>query len=142
MDMSSEEQVFGHLQACDQDFMPPLSDRLDLRSYSKKILNLAHRCEAWSARRELIGLVAFYNNGAAGTAFITNVSVLSKYSGMGIGKRLVMKTIDYLMSQDAAELELEVNGKNQIAINLYRSLGFAEKGMNGTELKMVLNLKK
>ena len=52
---------------------------------------------------------------------INNIEVLSSYRGKGFGKKL----LEHLISK-GKDITLEVNETNNIAISLYKSLGFKE----------------
>jgi len=58
---ASEVEIAEHLSRCEADFVPPLSGRLEINDYAKKIASKAMRFEAWSDGR-LVGLVAGYCN--------------------------------------------------------------------------------
>jgi len=75
---ASEVEIAEHLAHCDADFLPPLSSRVEIVDYARKIVAQAARFEAWSGGR-LVGLVAMYcNDQERQIAYITSVSVLSK----------------------------------------------------------------
>ena len=52
---ASEAEIVGHLWHCDANFVPPLSDRVEINDYANKITNKAMRFEAWSGDK-LVGL--------------------------------------------------------------------------------------
>jgi ribosomal protein S18 acetylase RimI-like enzyme len=52
---------------------------------------------------------------------IRDVYVLPKYRGLGIGKKLMIKIMDHLKNK---KIILYVDPKNEVAINLYKKLGF------------------
>ena len=54
---ASTVQIAEHLLCCDPDFVPKLSERVDIPDYAEKIVNKATRFEAWS-NGTLVGLVA------------------------------------------------------------------------------------
>ena len=58
---ATEAQIAEHLARCDADFVPPLSGRVEINDYAKKISIKAKRFEAWSGDI-LVGLVAAYCN--------------------------------------------------------------------------------
>lgn len=116
--------IHEHLERCSDSFIPPLESTVDLDEYTKKIIAFAKRFEAWE-NDELIGLVAVYMNDLAnGYAFITNVSVNKAHGGQGIAKRLLEQCIEDARKHGFKTIGLEVSKENQIAIALYKKLGF------------------
>ena len=117
-------QIAAHLRACDDSFVPLLSERVDLDAFAEKILARAERFEAWSDQR-LSGLLAAYCNDAQRrVAFITNVSVVPRCQGLGIASNLLQACIDHVRQCGFERLELEVNAQNTAANRLYYKHGF------------------
>jgi len=130
--------IYSHLVFCNQEFVPPLEQRIDISSYSNKIFEKATLVEAWD-NDLLIGLVAIYINQES-KSFITNVSVNSKYQGKGIAKELVKNTIEFAVSKKSLIIELEVNYLNNSAILLYKNFDFIPIGNNDNKLIMQKNI--
>ncbi len=127
---SSEEALVTHLRACDADFIPPLSSRVEISDYAKKIVGHANRFEAWSGR-VLVGLVAAYcNDQDKLTAYITSVSLLKEWTGKGIGSRLMEQCIEYAKSLGIRQIDLEVATDNTSAIRFYETCGFVSDKLN------------
>ncbi len=55
---------------------------------------------------------------------ITNIAVNLKYRGMGLGRRILEFAIDHYSGMNLKGITLEVNVKNVVAIELYKSMGF------------------
>ncbi len=122
---ASFEDVKTHLTSCDKNFTPPLSEKVDIAEYAKKIADRAVNFESWDAEK-LAGLIACYFNDAAKKGFITNVSVLGEYGGKGIASALMTNCIERVKEQDFQAIELEVNKSNSGAIGLYKKFNFFE----------------
>ena len=60
---------------------------------------------------------------------ITNIAVLKEARGQGIGRALTAGLLQYLANLGAAYATLEVRKSNEIAQNLYKSLGFIKLGV-------------
>lgn len=60
---------------------------------------------------------------------ITNIAVLKEHRGQGTGKCLTHGLLQYLSNLGAAYATLEVRRSNDIAQNLYKSLGFVQLGV-------------
>ncbi len=65
---------------------------------------------------------------AAGEAHLLNVCVAPAAQRRGHGRRLVLRMLDVARWHGAERLFLEVRPSNPVAIELYRSLDFAEIG--------------
>jgi len=139
---ASEEEITLHLLHCDADFVPRLSDRVEVKDYAKKIACKATRCEAWSGGK-LVGLVATYcNDQEKRIAYITSVSVLKEWTGKGIASKLISQCIEHVIASGMRQMVLEVGGENVSAIRLYEKRGFLAAGnVNGVFVDMTLNLK-
>ncbi len=60
---------------------------------------------------------------------ITNIAVLKGERGQGIGRMLTVGLMQYLSNLGAAYATLEVRKSNEVAQNLYKSLGFIKLGV-------------
>lgn len=69
---------------------------------------------------------------------ISNVAVLDKYRGQGIGRRLMEAALDHVTRRGGRTAYLYVRDDNPSAMHLYLGLGFAEVDRS-TELKLVLS---
>ena len=60
---------------------------------------------------------------------ITNIAVYKEERGQGIGRKLTEGLMQYLSNLGAAYATLEVRKSNEVAQNLYKSLGFIKLGV-------------
>lgn len=121
---ASEAEIAKHLARCDADFIPPLSGRVEINCYAKKIMSKATRFEAWSGG-VLIGLVAaYYNDQNSRMAFITSVSILREWTGKGITMQLMSQCIKRAKETGMRQISLKVASANTSAIKLYKKNGF------------------
>lgn len=72
---------------------------------------------------ECVGTVQglFISKGFGG---IQNLGVAVDYRGLGIGRALLLKTLDGFAAAGAKRASLEVTAKNDAAVRMYRRLGF------------------
>jgi RimJ/RimL family protein N-acetyltransferase len=91
-----------------------------------------------------IEIIAIIDGKVAGTAGIEavgrkhklrhraelGISVLKEYWGLGLGKALTKACIQCAKEAGYTQVELNVVAENEVAINLYQSLGFVEFGRN------------
>jgi ribosomal protein S18 acetylase RimI-like enzyme len=131
-------RIAEHLRLCDAQFVPTLSARVDIGEYAQKIAGRAVQFEAWSDG-SLIGLVAAYADDAIRrVAFITSVSVLSGWTGRGIGTRLMRDCIEYAKLNGMRKVRLDVAAEQTAAIRLYEKCGFSGGDARGAILGMYL----
>jgi ribosomal protein S18 acetylase RimI-like enzyme len=137
---ASGDELLAHLRACDADFVPPLSQRVDLAAYADKLLRHALRVEAWHQER-LVGLVALYCNDSEGhCAFVTSVSVEPALRGTGLARRLVARACERARATGMKRARLELHPDNSAARRLYERAGFAAQPGHGAILTMELAL--
>jgi GNAT superfamily N-acetyltransferase/SAM-dependent methyltransferase len=133
-------QIEQHLRACDSQFVPPLSARVDLVAYARKLAERSSSFEAWS-EGELVGLVATYFGAERGSeAHISNVSVLPQWTGQGIASALLNQCIEGAKLAHQGSIKLEVSADNSAAVRLYTGAGFVIRSTLGTICAMQLML--
>jgi ribosomal-protein-alanine N-acetyltransferase len=123
---ASENEILNHLSECNNSFVPPLSNKVDLISYSKKIVEKAITFEAWHEDK-LAGLIAaYFNDSEKRTGYITNMSIVPEFTGRGIGSELLLNCINYAVKEDYYEISLEVNKLNVKAVSFYKKQNFVQ----------------
>ncbi|MFX1256059.1 MAG: GNAT family N-acetyltransferase [Promethearchaeota archaeon] len=55
---------------------------------------------------------------------LNTISVTQEARGQGIGKRLIMRLLDWFKDQGIEQVSLHVDYRNHVALELYYSLGF------------------
>jgi ribosomal protein S18 acetylase RimI-like enzyme len=139
---ASEAEIAEHLLYCDASFTPPLTGRVEIRSYAHKIAGKATRFEAW-ADDTLVGLVAAYcNDNERRTAYITSVSVVKGWRGKGVASHLLEQCIVRARELGFACIELEVETRNIGAVKLYGRSGFMINRVDGLAAIMRLDIGK
>ncbi len=137
---ATEVEILDHLKKSDQQFIPQLSSRVNLEVYAQKLSKFADNFEVW-VDNELAGIVAAYmNDRLEGRAFISNVSVLEKFTGKGYASRLLENCIQDAKSNCFKEVVLEVNSNNQPACSLYYKKGFRLKENHNDIFKLILEI--
>ena len=130
LNQATAAEIARHLSRCDSDFVPALSDRIDISDYAHKITEKAVRFEAW-ATAEVVGLVAVYcNDIERRAAYVTSVSVLRKWQGAGLASQLFERCIEYVTEMGFKCIELEVDCGNPNALRLYGRKGFEIDAVN------------
>jgi ribosomal protein S18 acetylase RimI-like enzyme len=119
------EDLRYHFGLLNKDFIKQLESRKGLKKYIEKVHTNATLYEFWEDNK-LIGIAAVYENrDIKKPAYLTNLSVVEKENGKGIGKKLMDVAIESLKEKEYTELLLEVQKNNDNALRLYRQLGFA-----------------
>jgi ribosomal protein S18 acetylase RimI-like enzyme len=124
---ASEKEIHSHLSESNSSFIPPLSERVNILDYSKKLFERSVTFEAW-ADNKLIGLIAAYFDKETNNSFITNVSVAKAYGNLGIAGNLLNMCIDHLTENKGNEIQLEVHKENLPAISFYTKFNFFKAG--------------
>jgi ribosomal protein S18 acetylase RimI-like enzyme len=122
---SSEDDIREHLRACDQQYDPALSTRVDIAEYARKIRAHAFTIEAWDERL-LVGLLAAYANLPNRSCYVTNVSVLPRCARTGIATLLVDALVCHVMDLAVDSVVLEVSKRSVAALRLYSRAGFRQ----------------
>ena len=124
LNSSDAKSIEQHLCECDTKFIPPLSMRVNLPEYSKKLAECADRFEFWDKTR-LVALVAAYLNAPDRQfGFISSVSVCSEFEGRGLGSQLLKKCFEHARQKGFQVLNLEVGAANIRAVEFYIKQGF------------------
>lgn len=137
---ATADAVESLLRACDAAFIPPLSGRVEIGAYARKIAAHARLFEAWDGA-QLAGLLALYcNDSATGTAFVTSVSVAPGHARRGIADALLRQAIAAARAAGMTRIALETGPANLAALALYRKHGFAITHTSGDTLRLQLIL--
>ena len=86
-----------------------------------------------------IGVCATYTNRPP-LSHITFVGVVPEHSGKGIGRMLLMDTIELAKERGLAYITIETDAENVFAQRLYGSCGFAVENIKGQAIWMRLDL--
>ncbi|MGC9197541.1 MAG: GNAT family N-acetyltransferase [Acidobacteriaceae bacterium] len=62
-------------------------------------------------------------------AELESIATAVSARGLGIGRALCRRLMEWCREQGAHAIELEVRASSKVALGLYRSLGFAEQGL-------------
>lgn len=130
-----------HLLKIFGDLLPlPLSQRMNLKAYAEKLLNLAEIAAAYQ-QNEVVGLLILYANDTVnGSAHIPLVSVLPDAQGYGIGKSLISRAKAKARQKNMREIWLTVEQDNQSARRLYESQRFKIRAVKATKFEMECDL--
>lgn len=117
-----EKDIIEFLKKIDSLFKIPLSQKIDLEEYSKKIVRNADVFLALD-NESIVGIVVGYNNDKE--LKISNMSilvVLNEYQGKGIARKLVNNFLDLAKNKKMEKVKLSTVDAR--ALKLYESLNF------------------
>ena len=117
-----EKCVIEFLKKIDSLFKIPLSQKIDLEEYSKKIVRNADVFLALD-NESIVGIVVGYNNDKE--LKISNMSilvVLNEYQGKGIARKLVNNFLNLAKNKKMEKVKLSTVDAR--ALKLYESLNF------------------
>ena len=119
------ENVTNFLIEVNFDFPVPLSNKVDISEYAKKIINNATIIAAIDKTNSIIGLVCGYtNNLIEKTSYISLVGVKKEYRKCGIAKLLLKTYLAFCNKKGIALVHLYTDKSNVPAIKMYNDLGF------------------
>ena len=122
--MIKTSELYHFLKDIDQDFSPYLSSKVVLSEYVEKIQNHAELIVDKTVA--LRGIVVLYCNDVVNfKAYISLVGVRSEFRGMGIARKMMVEAIN--KAQDNGMKVIGIHSNNEIALKLYKSLGFVTK---------------
>jgi ribosomal protein S18 acetylase RimI-like enzyme len=139
-DSANADQLAALLQRCDASFIPPLSSRVDLVAYARKIASHALRLEAWQGTEPVALLAMYCNDLESGTAYITSVSVAPGFARRGIASTLLAQCIRRARAAGMRRIALDVDANNHAALRLYQKLGFRADTTAAPSIRMRLHL--
>jgi RimJ/RimL family protein N-acetyltransferase len=64
------------------------------------------------------------------------MGLLPQFRGQGLGKRLILRTLDTARAFGLTRVELRVREDNASAIALYRKIGFVEEGLQRNAVRL------
>lgn len=104
------------------------SDPWSMLSFSHELGNPAAILRVALFNEQVIGYVCIHS--LLDVTHVLKVTVLPHFRRKGIGSRLLQSALQELQDKHMAirEVTLEVRASNNPAINLYRRLGFSERG--------------
>jgi len=131
----NKDKIVEILTHYDDYFIPKISYRKNLIDYAKKLSSNATFILAKN-KNSIVGFAAFYFNPAPQAAYLALIAVDNNFQGLGIGKSLIYKLIEYCTMHNSAGILLEMRAKNFKLLKFYHSMGFGikekfESSLNG-----------
>lgn len=119
----SLEELKQSLREIDHDFVPSLSERVNIDEYAERMLSRAKFLIERDQNAVIKGIVAVYvDEEKSPNGFITHVATHKDYRNQGVAKRLVTRTMDYC--RKAGKTGIDLCTYNPVALSLYQKMGF------------------
>ena len=116
------DDIISFIFDVDKDFVPRLSERIDITTWVHKFYPLSNIIAALDEGK-IAGLIIFYaNDTSTCKGYVTFVSVSPSYQKRGIATTLIRKSI--IIMKDAGMKTVGIDTNNVNAMNLYRKVGF------------------
>lgn len=126
----SETRIFDFLSCVDREFIPFLSEKVNLLQYANKLAERGNNVFVVVDGHD-IGHAAYYsNNLESRMAFLTSICVKPEFRGNGVAELLLEEVLRGAWNDGMKNLSLEVDERNQAAICFYRKYGFNDWGNN------------
>jgi ribosomal protein S18 acetylase RimI-like enzyme len=120
-DKDSFEDIYNYLLENDSNMTPPLSKRVNIETYSRKLFDKAK--QFWIKKdQKAIGFAACYV--IESEMYISSISICSGYKGLGLGKKLLEYIISFGRKNELKKIILEVQPENKNVINFYKKFNF------------------
>lgn len=106
------------------EFAVPLTERIDIHEYTKKILANGYAFVALNSLKEVEGLVCGYANDAVNlTAFESVFVTAPETRGSGIAEKLFKTQFEYCRSCGMTKIVFSTNRNNKAARKFYEKMG-------------------
>lgn len=117
------EELKLSLRDIDKDFVPNLSERVDLDEYAERMMSRAKFMVERDQNAVIKGIVAVYvDDENSPNGFITHVATNKRFRNQGVAKRLITKTMAYC--QKVGKTGVDLCTYNPVALALYQKMGF------------------
>lgn len=116
-------------------FAPPISEVVDIESYSHKLYTLASFVLCIEAD-EIKAFMAFYKNKKAGQLYVSLICVAADFQRQGLGRQM-LDVLASLKSRSFSSIGLEVVKTNEKAYTFYKKYGFIEQEDRGEKRLMI-----
>lgn len=139
-----KKEIASFLKANDYQFMPPLSERVEIEEWTQKLFKEAVIDLAWS-ENTLVG-ISFYYSTPDEFPYARHVGICVDESqkGRGIGAALIQQCICCCQKRGSVGIESQTWESNNVSRSLFEKFGFEEidyvHNRNNKELSVLLRL--
>lgn len=132
------QRLYSILCEMDMHMMPPLSQRVCVEEYARKLTEKAEIYYIIYEGQDCGHCAVYMNSGKK--AFISSLVIHTKFQGMGMAHFLLRKVIGEAKKRNMDQIGLEVHRDNKIAYQLYCHAGFQRVAEQGELIVMKKDL--
>ena len=144
-DWSDEERrILNFLNTADDSFHEPLSMRVDLAEYAKKLSKNAKNLFIKRESKD-VAHVAFYQVDQEKSIFITSIAINEANQGLGLGSYILSCLKQYATEKNYRYIKLEADSRSLNLVRFYVKNQFIEHDRKGHMLCLrydLTNMKK
>ena len=119
-----QEEILCFLKKNNRSHYEKLSDIVDLDAYAKKLSEKAMHFTLYD-KEKLIGFSAcYFNDDMSKVGYISGISFLEGYRGLGLGGKLLKHVIVYGKQNLFKEINIKPDCNNSVLINFFIKNGF------------------
>lgn len=140
LDKTSSKKIECFIKELDNHFVPPLSSRVNIAQWSRKLNDFAVNIVKMNAHVDIEALISFYSNKGS-ESYITLIAVASSQRGKGLSDDLLKYCIAYCMEIGSTAIKVKTWLSNKRVIGMYHSHGFIDyeiKDDRGNDKTLVL----
>lgn len=126
---SSAQDLWSFMRRVDQDFDPPLAERVDLVDYSRRLLARAEVLVALDVGRVPVGFAACYcNDFTTKVGDLSYLAVVPEARNQGVAVALVETCLDTAARSGMTSVRTRTPARNQRLVEFYSAHGFELTG--------------
>lgn len=136
----SIDDIMSYFIDNDEIFFEPMQSRLDITKFSEKIYQNADQYWVVNNEKKIGFMAVYFNHPTKEFGYITTISIIKEFQGIGLGKRLLEEAKNYASENGFKKIRLQVHSHNITAQNLYTKLGFEMMENDGLYRLMSINI--
>lgn len=134
------ELIYSFLKKMNRTFPVAISEKQDLFEYAKKLSAKATICVE-IRDDDIVSMVAGYTTGVTNNqGYIALVATVPEVRGQGLAGNLVREFLSIAKEKKLSAVHLYTVSRNEIAVKMYREIGFDEYIIEAETRKQDLHL--
>lgn len=134
------ELIYSFLKKVNRTFPVTISEKQDLFEYAKKLSAKATICVE-IRDDDIVSMVAGYTTGVTNNqGYIALVATVPEVRGQGLAGNLVREFLSIAKEKKLSTVHLYTVSRNEIAVKMYREIGFDEYIIEAETRKQDLHL--